>query len=156
MIGLMVGVMLGSYGRSVLSYYEAHRVPLDAIILTYGLIMLVSWQNMLAMYRFMVVDVAKQIHLHPDLNGKSSVKKVAAAISVPWQEAARKARFPLVASQIALVPVPKSAAAIQRVVNSDQVIEHALALLNGADPRKIRPSYKMMWTREVAKKNAKS
>ncbi len=155
MIRALVEGMLGEFGRQVLYFYEAHALVLNLIVIAYGLIMLLSWQNLAYIYRYMVVRVARQVPLHPGLNHKSPVKKIATAIPLPWQDALSASRFPLVASQVALVPVPKSAQALQKIFNQDELYQHALDVLNGADARKIQPSYKLMWSKEVAKKNGK-
>jgi len=156
MIRAIIESMMGGIFRSLLTFYEAHAVPLNVIVLVYGLVMFASWLNLVRIYRYLVVAMAKRIHLHPNLSAKSSVKKVAETIPIPWEEAVRAARFPLIGSQVMLVPLPKSVQGVQRILDRDELIAHALEVLNGANPRKIQPTYNMMWKKKVAKKNAKS
>jgi hypothetical protein len=152
MVRAMVETMLGGVGRPILSFYEAHALTLNLLALTYGLILLMSWVNLVRIYQYTVIQVAEHIHLNPDLNRKSTVKRVADAISIPWQEAVDKSHFPLIANQVAFFPAWKSVQALQKIVDEQELIEHALAVLQGADPRKIRPTYKRLLAEEIARK----
>jgi hypothetical protein len=147
--------MMGGMFRSVLYFYEAHALPLNAIVLVYGLVMLMAWLNLVRIYRYLVVAVAKQIHLNPNLSAKSSVEKVAELIPIPWEEAVKASRFPLIGSQAMLWPMLNSAAAVEKVIDREELLGHALAVLNGTHPLKIQPSFSKMWRKRTAKKNAK-
>ena len=146
---------MGGLFRSLLSFYEANALPLNLIVLVYGMVMLMSWLNLVRIYRYLVVAVAKQIHLHPSLSAKSSVEKVAELIPIPWEEAVKAAPFPLIGSQVMLLPLPKSAGAVKTIIDPDELIGHALEVLNGTHPLKIQPTFKRMWKKKVAKKDAK-
>jgi len=156
MIRAIIESVMGGIFRAILQFYETHALPLNVIVLVYGLIMLMSWLNLVRMYRYLVVAMAKRIHQHPNLSPKSSVKKVAETIPIPWDEAVKASNFPLIGSQVMLVPLLSSAAGLQRILNRDELIGHALDVLNGADPRKVMPTYNMMWKNKQAKKHAKN
>jgi hypothetical protein len=151
----MIEATMGGLFRSLLHFYEANALPLNVIVLVYGLVMLMAWLNLVRIYRYLVVAVAKQIHLHPNLSAKSSVEKVAQLVAIPWEEAVDASRFPLVGSQVMLLPLPKSVAAVKSIVDRDELLGHALEVLNGTHPRKIQPTYNMMWKKKRAKKDAK-
>jgi hypothetical protein len=153
MVRSLVEAMLGEAGRQILYFYEAHALPINMVVLTYGLIMLMSWVTTIRVYRYLVVAVARQIHLHPDLNRKSTAKRIRDSLEIPWQEAVDAAPFPLVASQVALIPTRKSVIAIQRLFDEREMIQHAQEVLKGADPRKVRPSYRRMLAKEIAKRD---
>jgi hypothetical protein len=153
MVRSFVEAMLGRVGTQVLYFYEAHALPINLVLLTYGLIMFMSWLTLVRIYRYMVVRIAKDIHLHPELNRKSTLKQIRDALDIPWQEAVDAAPFPLVASQVALLPVPKSTKAVQAVIDERDLVRSALEVLKGANPRSIRPSYRMMWRKEVTKQD---
>ncbi len=155
MVRGIVESVLGPVGVRILHFYEANSLSINLIVLAYGFVMLASWTTLIRIYQYMVVSVARQIHLHPNLNRKSSIKKIRETITIPWQEAVNAAPFPLIASQIALLPVPKSARAIQKVVDEQELVSHALEVLKGANPRKVRPSYRKMWGRMGTKKDTK-
>ena len=155
MIRVMIEMVMGGLFRSLLSFYEAHALPLDLLVLVYGCLMLMSWLNLVRIYRYLVVAVAKQIYLNPDLSARSSVRQVGESVAIPWEEAVRLAPFPFVGSQVTPWPLPKSAAAVQRIVDRDELLGHALAVLNGTHPLKIMPTYKRMWSKRRAKNDAK-
>ncbi len=146
---------MGELFRSLLYFYEAHAVPLNLIVLTYGLIMYLSWLNLVRIYRYLVVAMAKRIHLDPRLSAKSSVEKVAELIPVPWEEAVEASRFPLIGSQVMLIPMLKSVAALEKALDRQELIGHALEVLNGKHPNKIQPTFSKMWNKQVAAKKKK-
>jgi hypothetical protein len=154
MIREMIEVVMGGMFRSLLAFYEAHALPLNLLVLVYGLIMLMSWLNLVRIYRYLVVAVAKQIHLNPDLSADSSVRKVDELVAIPWDEAVRLAPFPFVGSQVMPWPLPKSAAAVQRIVDRDELLVHALDVLNGTHPGSIMPTYNRLWRKKRAKAHA--
>jgi hypothetical protein len=58
--------------------------------------------------------------------------------------AVNAARFPLIAGQSGLYPVRRSVKNVQAMLDEDELIAHAIAVLNGENPRKIMPSYSRM------------
>ncbi len=151
----IIEAMMGGLFRSLLDFYQAHAVLLNLIVLTYGLTMYLSWLNLVRIYRYLVVAMAKRIHLDPRLSTKSSVDKVAELIAVPWEEAVNASRFPLIGSQVMLLPALKSAAAIEKTLDRRELIGHALEVLNGKHPSKIQPTFTKMWNKTVEAKKKK-
>ena len=153
MVRSFVEAILGEVGRQILYFYEAHAVPINLLVLTYGTLMIMCWLTLTRIYRHLVILVAKEIHLNPKINKDSSLKAIAKAVEIPWQVAVDAARFPLVSSQSALVPARKSVAAVQKLVTAEEIIAHAVAVLNGKEnPRKVFPRFKSVAEREKAKK----
>lgn len=148
MVRVVVEGMLGAVGRQILFFYEAHALTINLIVLTYGLIMLMAWLALTRIYRHLVVLVAKEIHLNPQVNKDSSIKQIRSTIKIPWKVAVNAARFPLISGQTGLYPVRKSVEAVQSMLDEDELITHALAVLNGENPRKIMPSYKRMMAKK--------
>jgi len=144
MVRAVVEGLLGEVGRQLLFFYEAHALTINLIVLTYGLIMLMAWLALTRIYRHLVVLVAKEIHLNTRVNKDSSIKQIRSTIKIPWKEAVNTARFPIISGQTGLFPVRKSVKSVQSMLDEDELITHALAVLNGENPRKIMPSYKRM------------
>ena len=142
--------LLGEVGRQILFFYEAHALTINLLVLTYGLIMLMAWLALTRIYRHLVVLVAKEIHLDTRVNKDSSIKQIRSTIKIPWKEVVNAARFPIISGQTGLFPVRKSVESVQSMLDEDELITHAIAVLNGENPRKIMPSYKQM----LAKKRA--
>ena len=150
MVREVVEGLLGEVGRQILFFYEAHALTINLLVLTYGLIMLMAWLALTRIYRHLVVLVAKEIHLDTRVNKDSSIKQIRSTIKIPWKEVVNAARFPIISGQTGLFPVRKSIKNVQSMLDEDELITHAIAVLNGENPRKIMPSYKRM----LAKKQA--
>jgi len=149
MIRSFVEGILGPLGRQLLFYYEAHALPINLIVLSYGLFMLMAWTTLLRIYRHMIVLLARQIHEHPDLNRKSTVKRISDTLSIPWQEAVDAAQFPLIARPASVFPMRKTVANVQKIIEEKDLVLGALEVLKGTHPRRIRPSYTRMRKREI-------
>ena len=76
MVRSFVEVMLGEVGRQILYYYEANAFWLNWIVLIYGVIMFASWMNLVRIYRYLIIEVAKGAHTSDELNRKKSNKKI--------------------------------------------------------------------------------
>lgn len=152
MVRVVVEGLLGEVGRQILFFYEAHALTINLLVLTYGLIMLMAWLALTRIYRHLVVLVAKEIHLNTRVNKDSSIKHIRSTIKIPWKEVVNAARFPIISGQTGLFPVRKSVESVQSMLDEDELIAHAIAVLNGENPRRIMPSYKRM----LAKKRASS
>ena len=151
MIRPMIEAMLGEFGRSLLYFYEAHQLLMNLIVLSYGLIMFLSWSTLIRIYRHMVLLIAKQIEEHPELGKKSSVGKISKSVEMPWQTAVDAAKFPLIANNGGIFPTRKSVKAVQRLFDEDELIKHALEVISGTEIKKIMPSYRLMVKREMSK-----
>jgi hypothetical protein len=111
--------------------------------------MLMAWTTLLRIYRHMIILLAKQIHEHPDLNRKSTVKHIGDTVVIPWQEAIDAAQFPLIARPSSVIPMRKTVANVQNIIDEKDLILGALEVLKGTHPRRIRPSYIRMRKREI-------
>jgi hypothetical protein len=148
MVREVVEGMLGEVGRQLLYFYEANALPLNLLVLTYGLLMLMAWLALTRIYRHLVVLVAKEIHLSPDVNKDSSFKHIRSTIKIPWKVAVNAATFPLISSQTGFYPIRKSVESVKSILDEDELIKHAIAVLNGEDPRKIMPTYRSMMNKK--------
>ena len=114
--------------------------------------------NLVKIHRFLVIEIAKQIHLRGDLDKDSSPKKVLKKVHIPWDKAVEKSRFPFVAKMSGLWPKRKSVEALKEITIDFDLAAHALAVNNGANIRKISPNTKHMYERDfknLQKKNRK-
>jgi|APSaa5957512622_1039677.scaffolds.fasta_scaffold135646_2 hypothetical protein len=156
MVRAIVDVLLGDVGRQILYFYEEHALVINIIVLAYGFFMFYSWSNLVKIYRALVIDVAKQIHLDPKLDENSKIKAVLKTIEIPWAEVANKSPFPYIARIGGLIPKRKTAASVQAMLIEEDVVNHALEVLNGANIKKIIPSYRHMINREMEEIKKKS
>ncbi len=154
MIRPMIEALLGEFGRQLLYFYEANQLILNLIVLTYGLLMFLSWSTLIRIYRHLVLLIVKQIEQDPDLGKKSKPAKIKNGIEVPWQTAVDAAKFPFIANNGGVIPTLKSVNAVQKLFDVDELIKHALEVMQGTEIRKIIPSYRLMLSREFSKGEA--
>jgi len=154
MIRSFIEGILGPLGRQILYFYEANALPINLVVLIYGTTMLMSWTTLLRIYRHAVILVARGIHEHPELDRKSSAKRVEETLEIPWEEAVKAAPFPLVARQGGLIPKLKSVETVRGLIDEHEIMPHALEVLKGTPLRRIKPSYQLMRRKEVIKQDA--
>jgi len=151
MIRPMIEALLGEFGRQILYFYEANQLIMNLIVLTYGLIMFLSWSTLIRIYRHLVLLIVKQIEENPDLGKKSKPAKISKSIEVPWETAVDAAKFPLIANNGGVIPSRKSVKAVQKLFDEEELISHALDVMQGTEIKKIIPSYRLMLKREFSK-----
>ncbi|MFN2143974.1 MAG: hypothetical protein ACK2T7_01415 [Anaerolineales bacterium] len=142
MIRSFLEMMMGEVGRQMLYFYEANACVINSVILTYGLFMFLCWNNLVRVYRYLVVEVAKTIHLDEDLGRKSTNKRVRDTIEIPWQQAVEIAPFPLVGHVGALLPKRMSVETLQLYFDEKEIVDRAMKLLKGTHIKAIAPSSK--------------
>jgi hypothetical protein len=147
MVRIAVETLLGEVGRQILFFYEEHAFIINLIILIYGFILFFAWSNLVKIHRYLVIEIAKQIHLRGDLDKDSSPKKVLKKVHIPWEKAIQMSRFPFVAKMSGLWPRRKSVAVLKQYLIEEDMAAHALAVNNGANIRKISPNTKHMYER---------
>jgi hypothetical protein len=150
MIRGLVESLLGEAGRTVLRFYESHALILGLIIVAYGVLMYLAWTNLVRIYRYLVVAAAAELGQERERRSGGS-KKAGKLPPLPWQAAVDSVRFPLVARQAGLLPIRKSVHAVQSIIDERELLQHALAVANGADPRRIAPTYRLARLRQVEK-----
>lgn len=143
MIRSFVEGMLGPLGRQILYFYEANSLTINLIVVSYGLIMLMSWMTLVRIYRHLVVLTARRIHEHPDLSRKSKLRSIQETIAIPWEEVVDATPFPLIARMGALIPKRRSVKNLQALLDERELFRHALALLKGENIRRIMPRYRI-------------
>jgi hypothetical protein len=148
MIRSFVEAMLGEYGRQILYFYETNACVLNTIILTYGLFMLLAWNNLVRVYRFLIIEVAKNVHLHENLSRKSTNKRVRDTIQIPWEEAVKKSPYPFVARIGALLPKRMTVETLQMYFDEKEIVDWAIKLLKGENIRRMTPRSRQLIERE--------
>ena len=142
MVRAYVETILGKFGTQILYFYEENSFVINILVLTYGFIMYASWMNIVRMYRFLVIEIAKQIHLDENLDRKSTVKSAMDNVEFPWQAAVNSSNFPLIGRISGLFPKRKTVENIQYYFYEKDLIEKAIAVLKGGNIYKMTPNFK--------------
>jgi hypothetical protein len=155
MIGPFIEAMLGDVGRAILYFYRDHALVINIIVLTYGLFMYAAWMNLLRIYRFLIVEIAKAAHTSEDLNRKKSNKKIRKVIGVPWEKAVETSPYPFIARLGALIPKRKTVGNLQQLLNEKDLADKALQALQGAPIKRMMPNIRQMLQQERGELAAK-
>lgn len=149
MVGPFIEALMGDVGRAILYFYQDYALPINTIILIYGVFMFYSWNNLLRIYRFLIVEMAKGAHTSDELNRKKSNKKIRKIIGVPWEKAVETSPFPYIARIGALVPKRKTVENLQLLFDEKDLADKTLKALQGAKIQRMMPSNRVMLQREM-------
>jgi hypothetical protein len=149
MVGPFIEAILGDVGRTILYFYQDNSLVINVIILMYGGFMFYSWNNLLRIYRFLIVEMAKGAHTSDELNRKKSNKKIRKIIGIPWEKAIETSPFPYIARMGALIPRKKTVENLQLLFDEKDLADKALKALQGAKIQRMAPSNRLMLQREM-------
>ncbi len=155
MLRPFVEALLGEFGRQILFTYEANAYWINWLVLAYGAIMFASWMNLVRIYRFLIVEMARDAHLSDELNRKKSNKKIRKIIGVPWEKAVEQSPFPFVARIGALIPKRKTVQNLQLLLDEKDLADKVLKALQGARIQKMMPSTRKIMEREMEERKQK-
>ena len=117
--------------------------------------MFAALNNLLRIYRFLIVEMAKDAHTSEELNRKKSNKKIRKIIGVPWEKAVEASPFPFIARIGALVPKRKTVENLQLLFNEKELADNVLKALQGARIKRMIPSTRKMLQRETDQREEK-
>ena len=149
MVRPFIEAMLGEVGRQILYYYEANAFWINAIVLIYGVFMFASWQNLVRVYRFLIVEMAKEAHTSEELNRKKSNKKIRKIIGVPWEKAVEQSPFPFIARMGDLSPRRNTVENLKGYFDEKDLADKTLKALQGEKIQKMMPSSRRMLQKEL-------
>jgi hypothetical protein len=155
MVGPFIEAMMGDIGRAILYFYRDNSLIINLIVLTYGLFMFIAWNNLLRIYRFLIVEMARAAHTSEELNRKKSNKKIRKIIGVPWEKAIETSPFPYIARIGAIIPKRKTIENLQLLFDEKDLADKALKAIQGAKIQKMMPSTRKMMQREMEQQEQK-
>ena len=149
MVRSFVEGILGEWGTQLLYFYEANACIINSIVLTYGVLMFISWTNLVRSYRFLIAEMAKQVHTSVDLNRKSTNKKVRDSVTIPWEKAIEISPFPFIGGMSGVLPKRMTLENLQMILDEKDLAEQAIKALKGAPIKRMAPSTRKMRMREL-------
>jgi hypothetical protein len=152
MIRPLIEALLGEFGRQLLFTYEANAYWMNWVVLAYGFFMFASWQNLVRIYRYLIVEMAKEAHTSEELNRKKSNKKIREIIGVPWEKAVEQSPFPFIAKIGDLIPRKKSVENLQKFLSEKDLADKTLKALQGEKIQRMMPSTRKMMQREIERR----
>lgn len=106
--------------------YDTHALPINLAVIAYGLVIVLAWNNLTSIRRYLVRDLADQLRRTPP----GDTEPAAAVESIAWERAVRATRFPLVARQNALWPRRTSVDAVRALLPAEALVAEARKALN--------------------------
>ncbi len=129
MVRAFIEAMLGPIGVQVLRFYEANSLSINLIVVSYGLVMVLSWTNLVNIRKRLISAMVAQMRGNPRLTSGSAVKRVLREVEIPWETVGRQMWFPLVARQMALWPKRITAETLQALLPAEELAAQALEAL---------------------------
>lgn len=155
MVRSFVEAMLGEWGTQLLYFYEANSCIINSFVLTYGVLMFISWMNLVRTYRYLIVEMAKQVHTSEDLNRKSTLKRVRDSVTIPWEEAIEISPFPFIGRMSGVLPKRMTVENLQAMLDEKDLSEQAINALKGEPIKRMAPNVRKMRMREMALREEK-
>lgn len=156
MVGPFIEAILGDVGRAILYFYRDNSLIINTLVLIYGLFMFITWNNLVRIYRYLIVEMAKAAHTSEELNRKKSNKKIRDIIGVPWEKAVEASPFPFIARMGALIPRRKTVNNLQLLLDEKDLADKTLKALQGAKIQRMAPSTRKMLQREMDQRQQKA
>ncbi len=135
MVRTILESILGPLGISVLDAYYEHSLPINAVVLLYGLVMLVAWSNLSRARSYLVGSVSKQLESNGRAGRKMRVEAARRVVDIPYEEALNLVRIPLVAPWSALVPRRAGRAVIEGLLPAREIVAEALDRMDSLSDR---------------------
>jgi hypothetical protein len=154
MVGPFIEALMGDVGRQILYFYYDNAIIINIFLLAYGLFMFAAWQNLIRIYRFLIVEMAKEAHTSDELNRKKSNKKIRQIIGVPWERAVEQSPFPFVAVVGALLPKRNTVENLQGFFDEKDLADQVLKALQGARIQRMMPSSRKILKKEMEERRA--
>ena len=104
---------------------DAHALWINIVVIIYGFVIVLSWNNLLGIRRRLVQDLIDQVRRAPA--GTADLSLIAATLM--WDEAVAASRFPLVARQNALWPRRTSVEAVRALLPVEALMADARKIL---------------------------
>jgi hypothetical protein len=155
MVRAFVEMLLGEWGRQLLYFYEANACIINSFVLTYGILMFISWTTLVRTYRFLIAEMAKQVHSSIDLNHKSTNKRIRDSVTIPWEKAIEISPFPFISGMSGLIPKRMTVENLQAFLDEKELADQAINALKGEHIKRMAPNIRKMRLRELEEKQEK-
>jgi hypothetical protein len=121
--------LTGSWGPGLLAAYEANALWINSVVLLYGLVLLLSWQNTERVVDSLVCQIVEQASkIHG--GGEHSRRRVRlSSFRLSWEKALSQSRFPLIARQADFLPRRSTLENTRRAISDDYLIRRSASRL---------------------------
>jgi hypothetical protein len=114
-----VSSLTGVWGPALVSFYNANALWINTIVVLYGIVLLLSWQNTEHIADALVSQVLAQAAKIPGRESRPRRKVHLSQFRLSWEDALAHGKFPLVTSQAGFVPRKRTLENVQRAIPND-------------------------------------
>jgi len=123
MIDVMVRGFLGEWGQALLNFYQQNSVWINAIILLYFLVIILSQNN----YKRTLADLIAAIdNEHPGQFEKKTSKEIIRMLGkkeIPWQAVLSTSKWPFIATPRQFYPHARNETSLKKLVSIEILAE---------------------------------
>jgi hypothetical protein len=123
MINVMVRGFLGEWGQAILNFYQQNSTWINAIILLYFFIVIVSQRN----YKQTLADLIAAIeNKYPGQFEKKTSKEIARILSkkeIPWHAVLSASKWPFIATPRQFYPRARNETSLKKLIPDEILAE---------------------------------
>jgi hypothetical protein len=123
MINVMVRGFLGEWGQAILNFYQQYSFWINAIILLYFLMVLLSQRNFKQTLENLIISIENK---YPGQFEKKTIKEIARILGkkeIPWEEVLNNSKWPLIATPRQFYPRLKDETSLKKLISLDVLSE---------------------------------
>jgi hypothetical protein len=123
MINVMVRGFLGEWGQALLNFYQQYSFWINAIILLYFLIVILSQQNFKQTLANLIVDIEIK---YPGQFEKKTSKEIVRMLckkEIPWEMVINNSKWPLIATPRQFYPRIRNGSSVKTLITLDVLSE---------------------------------
>lgn len=121
--------MMGSWGEPLLNLYEANSLWVNLLVFLYGVVIVLSWANLKSIRKSLILALVSQLRGRAEIAADTPVEKALALLTIPWESAIRRSRFPLVARQSDLAPHRLNEEVVRAMLPPEPLTKEALRIV---------------------------
>jgi hypothetical protein len=120
--GIIKG-FIGNWGMKLSEFYYEYSLWINGVILLYALVIFISWKNYRIVFDFLIKNISDQLAPKAKTWSKSEVTRNLKSIEIPWAEARKQVKIPLLAKTDYFIPTIASVETIQKLFPQDVLIK---------------------------------
>ncbi|HEX7555736.1 MAG TPA: hypothetical protein VF338_03855 [Leptolinea sp.] len=120
-LGIIKG-FIGNWGINVINFYFDNSLWINAIILFYALIMSICWRNYQTIKMFLIENITGHLETKVKSWSKTEISRNMKSTQIPWGDARKKIKIPILAKSGSFLPIIASEEAIMKLFPKDVLI----------------------------------
>jgi hypothetical protein len=123
MINIIVRGFLGEWGQAILNFYQQYSFWINAIILFYFLMVILSQRNFKQTLENLIIAIENK---YPGQFEKKTNKEIARILGkkeIPWEEVLNNSKWPLIATPRQFYPRIKDETSLKKLISLDVLSE---------------------------------